>query len=164
MRFLFSIGLSVALIAGVADVSSAELNSLPAINAYIKKNADLKMPDGYQLPLGICDEANAVCRHNSAITLQDLKAAYKKNYDAQRNVAFCLTTGCDGGVQINETLGCAWRIVILASGNPSTDDGDRSNLKSCLNKMDGTKLATTKAQAASLFGTIYKREISPDWQ
>lgn len=164
MRIVPLIVLSSAFMLSILPAKSSELDNLPAINAYIKKNADITMPDGYQLPLGICADTDELCRHSSATTLKDLKAAYKKSYDAQRNVAFCLTTGCDGGVQVNETLGCAWRIVILASGHPNVIDGDRSNLKSCLGKMDGSKLATTKAQSASLFRTIYKREISPDWQ
>lgn len=163
MRVLIAVIFTAISTFGTFNAAHAFKNSAE-VEAYIKKNRDAKMPDGYQLPLGFCADDDELCNLQSASTLKDLKAAYKKNYGAQRNVAFCLSTGCDGGVQINETLGCAWRIVILASGSLEIQSGDHSHLKICLNKMDGAQLATAKAQAASLYRTIYKREISPDWQ
>lgn len=44
-------------------------------------------------------------------------------------MAFCLSTGCDGAIQINKVLGCAWRFVIANSGHLSADSSDAANLK-----------------------------------
>ncbi|KQZ87207.1 hypothetical protein ASD64_07130 [Mesorhizobium sp. Root157] len=64
----------------------------------------------------------------------------------------------------NPTMGCAWRMVILASGHAELGDGDISSFKSECGRIEPAQLATAKAQAAALFQVIYKREISRDFQ
>lgn len=49
-------------------------------------------------------------------------------YESQRTVALCLSTGCDDGIVEDRVLGCAWRYVVVASGNPKLNHGDRIDL------------------------------------
>lgn len=51
------------------------------------------------------------------------------DYDAQRNVAFCLINGCDGAVIPDRSSACAWRAVILATNSASATDVDANNIE-----------------------------------
>lgn len=70
------------------------------------------------------------CQEINKSWQRDYDGAIKGNYQGQRNVAFCLSTGC-GWTEMrkNPVLGCAWRIVIAKSGHLSADSTDASNLK-----------------------------------
>ncbi|MBX8802504.1 hypothetical protein HBA92_17320 [Ochrobactrum sp. MR28] len=163
MRVLIAVIFFVISALGIFSAAHA-FENLEEVQAYIKKNRDVKMSDGYQLSLGFCAADDVSCNLGAGQTLKDMRAAYKKDITGQRNMGSCLRSGCDGGVQKNLPLACAWRIIVLASGNPDISDTDAKYLKICLGELDALGIATTKAQAASLFRTIYKREISPDWQ
>jgi hypothetical protein len=71
-------------------------------------------------------------------------------YDAQRNVSFCLSTGCDQAIREDHALGCAWRIVIAGSSHPETGEGDEADRRRfCGSDMlddAGRKAAETQAQ------------------
>jgi hypothetical protein len=41
---------------------------------------------------------------------------------AQRFVAYCLITGCDGAIKTNAVLGCAWGQVAMATAPREADD------------------------------------------
>ncbi|HEY0122645.1 MAG TPA: hypothetical protein VGC14_12980 [Rhizobium sp.] len=69
------------------------------------------------------------CRHTRETWRTDYGDAIEGKYQGQRNVAFCLSTGCDKAIQPDEILGCAWRIVIAKSGHAELDDADAMNLK-----------------------------------
>lgn len=113
--------------------------------------------------MGACDSDE--CAYDKASSLIAMKGAYKKDYGDQRNLAYCLSTSCKGAIIPNETMGCAWRMVILASGSADLDDSDQMNFQQyCMRTLDGAKLATAKAQAANLFQIVYRREISRDFQ
>lgn len=119
------------------------------------------MPDGYVLPLGFCGDG-IQCLLLQANVLKYHKAAYNKDNDAQRNVSYCIYSGCRNAIGKNPVLGCAWRIVILASG--SSRESDTVFLKLCIDQIGAPGMAAARAQAATLFRTIYKREIPAEWQ
>lgn len=92
---------------------------------------------------------------------EDNKRAWKGDYQGQRNVSFCLSTGCDGLVAPNKSLGCAWRIVIIASGSPKVDASDAANFDAFCKRLPSTEASVARAQAGALFRAIYKREPPP---
>ncbi|MFN3440852.1 MAG: hypothetical protein ACK4Z3_00470 [Rhizobium rosettiformans] len=60
---------------------------------------------------------------------RDYEGAISGAYQGQRNVAFCLSTGCDTpGFRKNPVLGCAWRVVIVSSGHLVSDETDGRNM------------------------------------
>lgn len=89
------------------------------------------------------------CKYTKESWPDDYKAATSGDYQGQRNVAFCLSTGCDGAVRINKILGCAWRFVILESGHLSVDSTDTTNLNYYCGpeNVDKAGLAAAEAQA-----------------
>ncbi len=129
---------------------------------YVEKHQFDKMSDGFLPPLTLC--ASEDCTLAAAQTLAETKRAYEGNYQGQRNLAYCLWSGCGGAVSENKQLSCAWRMVILASGSPKMHDGDIGNFKLCLDKLSTIEKAAMKSQAASLYRTVYGREIPREWQ
>lgn len=90
--------------------------------------------------------------------------AYSGDYQGQRNVSYCLSTGCDGAVQVNAVLGCAWRIVILASGSDRVDETDRGNFDVyCSHKLDAIDLRTAISQARKIYKKVYKEPLPPEF-
>lgn len=86
--------------------------------------------------------------------------AYEKDYQGQRNVSYCLATGCDGAVQQNRPLGCAWRVVIIASGSSRVDSTDTGFFDAyCRNRLSSSEMAQMRSQADALFRQIYKRPL-----
>ena len=85
--------------------------------------------------------------------------AYQKDYQGQRNVSFCLADGCDGAVQVNKPLGCAWRLVILASGSPKVDSTDTGFFDSRCRKFSEAETLQMKSQADALYRQIYKKPL-----
>lgn len=92
------------------------------------------------------------CKYTKASWPDDYKAATSGDYQGQRNVAFCLSTGCDGAIRINKILGCAWRFVILESGHLKVDSTDTSNLQFYCGpaNLDQAGLTAAEAQAKRL--------------
>lgn len=83
------------------------------------------------------------------------KQALAGDYQAQRNLAYYLTTGAEGHTQ-NPVLGCAWRIVILKSGRAdASDEGNKTF--DCDRKLGAQQLREAEAQAAALLKKIKKR-------
>lgn len=91
----------------------------------------------------------------------DNRKAWQGDYQAQRNVAFCLSDGCGGMVVQNRSLGCAWRMIIIGSGSPKVDSTDTGNLKVYCGGLDAAERSAAQAQAAAIFRAVYKREIGP---
>lgn len=79
------------------------------------------------------------------------KAALSGDYQAQRNLAYTLSTG----IPHNAILGCAWRIVIVKSGSPQVDQSDTGNKTFfCEKKLNSDELAAAEAQAKKLRAKI----------
>jgi hypothetical protein len=85
------------------------------------------------------------------------KQALAGDYQAQRNLAYYLSTGAEG-YPTNPVMGCAWRIVILKSGSSKVDDSDRSNKTfDCDQKLNPRQLREAEAQVDILLKKIRKR-------
>lgn len=74
-------------------------------------------------------------------------AAFSGDYQAQRNLAYTLSTG----IPHNQVLACAWRIVIVESGALEVDQSDVGNkAHDCDRKLDEVGLTAAKAQAETI--------------
>lgn len=100
------------------------------------------------------------CNSNQKQLKSEFPRAMKGDYSAQRNVSYCLSSGCGGAVDIDKTLGCAWRIVILAGGSANITSADQSNFHHfCSAGLTDEDRAIATAQARRLFQTIYHRDL-----
>ena len=66
------------------------------------------------------------CRSQENELKNTYKAAMKGEYQAQRNLSYCFSTGCMG-MRKNPLIGCVWRFVIIQSGDISSDETDAMN-------------------------------------
>ena len=80
--------------------------------------------------------------------------ALKGDYTAQRNVAYGYSALPYPGQDKNPTLACAWRIIILKSGNARVDATDTSNHAVYCGKLPPAEREQAEAQAASLLKQI----------
>ena len=99
------------------------------------------------------------CEASRAQFAQEMPQALRGDYQSQRNVAFCFSTGCDGAVRVNAALGCAWRVVIQASGSSKVDATDAMAFRNACGALDDLELATASEQAQALFKKIYRRPL-----
>jgi hypothetical protein len=105
---------------------------------------------------GFCS-SNGICETNRAkFELQDWPKAWRGDYQGQRNVAYCLASGCEGAVKVNQFGACAWRMIILASKHDDADDSDVSNLKLDCEKLDDVGMAAAHARSQDIFSRISK--------
>lgn len=58
---------------------------------------------------------------------RDWPQAHRGDIEAVRNVAFCLSTSCDGAIFPKHVQGCAWRMMVINSGAVVVDDTDTAN-------------------------------------
>lgn len=133
-------------------------------SAYVEANAKWKAKDGYALSLAICQHQSSQCISNQAEIIASAKFAYKGDYQAQRNIAFCLFTGCQGAVTVDKSLACAWRTVILAAATSEVDATDTSNLQACRNDLTSTENAAAISRAGKLFKSVYGKTIGRRWR
>lgn len=133
-------------------------------SAYVQENAKWKARDGYRPSFAICQSQAADCVVNQAEIIASAKFAYKGDYQAQRNIAFCLFTGCQGAVIVDKALSCAWRTVILAAASSEVDATDTSNLQACKNDLTPTENAAAISRAGNLFKTVYGKTIGRQWR
>ncbi|GLR51264.1 hypothetical protein KYK30_20525 [Shinella yambaruensis] len=99
---------------------------------------------------------------------EGLKQEWKRDYDAatagdyqgQRNVAYCLSTGCKSPfgntVRTNPILGCAWRVVIVNSGHLDADADDANEMSIYCGPqfLDDIGRTMADAQARTLFKNL----------
>jgi len=87
--------------------------------------------DDYINTLVSCETAKdpGHCKFARATWQKEYANAISGAYQGQRNVSFCLSTGCNDAVRQNKILGCAWRIVIIETGHLQADSSDTANLK-----------------------------------
>ncbi|MDD2660452.1 MAG: hypothetical protein PHY54_12365 [Methylococcales bacterium] len=90
-------------------------------------------------------------------SFQSIQAlAMKKDYQAQRNLAYGYTSWPYQGQDKNPILGCAWYQLILNSGSPKVNQGDIGNVTVYCEKLDAKSQSAALAQARVLYKTIYK--------
>jgi|GEM_PF-2671543 len=133
-------------------------------SAYVSKNLKWQAKDGYKPSLSICGSNDTQCRGNQADMIASTKFAYEGDYQAQRNVAYCLISGCQGAVIVDKALGCAWRTVILAAATSEVDATDTSNLKACQNELSPIENAAAVSRAGKLFKSVYGKTIGRQWR
>lgn len=87
------------------------------------------------------------------------RKAHDGDYQAQRNIAYCLSTGCDGATVVDVEAGCAWRIIIMAAADPAMDATDARNYDEECGRLGsaGKRHAMTLAKAK--FRAIYGRKM-----
>lgn len=106
-------------------------------------------------------DANYDCLSNQKQLKVEFPRAMKGDYSAQRNVSYCLSSGCGGAVSVDLKLGCGWRIVILAGGSANITSADQSNFHHfCSAGLTDEDRAIATAQARRLFQTIYRRDLT----
>lgn len=77
---------------------------------------------------------------------------------AQRTLADCLATGCDG-TPPSRALACAWRTVVVAGGAPGITADDVEKRRLICQDLSPGEQATALNQAKSIFQQIYGREL-----
>jgi hypothetical protein len=73
------------------------------------------------------DAAN--CESTRKTWTTDFDDAIAGRNAAQRTVALCLSTGCDGAIRIDRMLGCAWLRVAIGSAPGGISGSDTINLQ-----------------------------------
>ncbi|ABE64051.1 conserved hypothetical protein [Nitrobacter hamburgensis X14] len=104
-----------------------------------------------------CDDGADDCRASLAQFKKWFPRAMRGDYQGQRNVAFCLSTGCDGAVTMRPLAGCAWRLLIVATGSKDVDQSDTLNMKRDCGKLDDIDRQAAAAQSARLIAKIGSR-------
>lgn len=133
-----------------AEVKTASASEIELAQKEARKAFKIRpLPNGVELPpiTGSC--SSTMCASSQVQFAEaDWPAAWQGDYQAQRNVAFCLISGCDGAVQIDKSSGCAWRSVILALNSQSATDLDAANIETECGDLTPTQrqLAISKAQ------------------
>lgn len=118
--------------------------------------------------LGYCSEEDNVRQAPHDETCEELQKRFKQqfpkamrgHYQSQRNVAFWIggkQSDNKAAFRTNNITACAWRIVIIASGDPEVWSGDTDNLKYDCGKLDEVERAAAQAQASALIQKIAKR-------
>lgn len=117
--------------------------------------------------LGYCPDEDNVRKAQYEETCDELQKLFRKqfpkamrgDYASQRNVAFWLGMGNKGPAIIqNKITACAWRFVIIASGDPEVGPGDTMNLKhDCGKQLDDVERAAAQGQANALIVEIWRR-------
>lgn len=129
--------------------------------------ASAPLPARAEAPFADVDSLAQICVITSdaalcEATVESFRADYEKarrgDYPAQRNVAYCLETGCDGAVAVWPVLACAWRMVIQASDAKQEPTEGRSYKAACGTLPNG-KRREALVEAEAMFDAIYGREM-----
>jgi len=112
--------------------------------------------------LGSCSPEDKLCSGSLADFKKWYPLAWRRDYQGQRNVAFCFRNGCDGAVVKNATLACAWRMVILASSSMKIVDSDFGGFRVSCGVLDTAQRSVARGQANDLMRAIYRKPIPAD--
>lgn len=102
----------------------------------------------------------AFCESSKQQFKENWPKAMAGDYQGQRNVAFCLKTGCDGGVAVRVVEACAWRMIILGS-EARVDQSDMSNYFNDCGSLSETDIRDAYFIAERTFRQIYGKRIGP---
>lgn len=95
----------------------------------------------------------------ASFSRRDWPKAWQGDYAAQRNVAYCRATGCNGAVETNGAEACAWRSIIIVAHVGSTIDSDTANLKSDCDQLDDAGMAVAITTAENIYSRIYDKPM-----
>ncbi|MDB5596244.1 MAG: hypothetical protein JWM36_3205 [Hyphomicrobiales bacterium] len=136
LRILFGVGIALALSASAVRAQSPSAHLAMCVG-----------PD------------EQMCDFSQKQFKAEYPKAYRRDYQAQRNIAFCLSQGCDRAVITNPILGCAWRMVIVGSGFSMVDTTDTGNLRVECGRLDAVERVAASAQAQVLMKKIYNHAL-----
>lgn len=104
--------------------------------------------------LGLCVGAklgDGACRATRySFVTDNWPGAWKGDIERARNVAFCLSSGCDGAVMPSSVQGCAWNLLIAGSGSGLVEDVDADNLGLACGKLDRRSRQVAAIRAGEL--------------
>ena len=136
----------------------ALLLAVPLLALLITLAAGPADADGFEADAYVLDrcsgERAADCRDAVMMFRAAVPKALQGDYQAQRNVAYCLFTGCHGAVRKHPATACAWRIVLLGSAHFRADSGDVSNWRNECGRLDRLTWQTAAGQASRLVGLM----------
>lgn len=95
-------------------------------------------------------EDKEYCEQQKIQFVKDFALAHKGRTESQRNVGFCLSHGCNGAVLNKPILACAWRTVVLLSGDETVDASDTFNFNSDCGKLSATEKIAAEAQVRNI--------------
>lgn len=90
---------------------------------------------------------------------RDWPKAWQGDYAAQRNVAYCRSTGCNGAVETAAAEACAWRSIIVVAHVGVANDTDTGNLKIDCGKLDDAGIAVAITSAENIHRRIYGKPL-----
>lgn len=85
---------------------------------------------------------------------KDWPLAWRGDYAAQRNVAFCLQDSCQGAVMQNKLDACAWRAIITATQIDEIHEGDTTNLELACGGLSETEKMAAVAKSEAIEARI----------
>lgn len=97
-------------------------------------------------------------RPGNAMTSDIQQRALGGDLTAQRDIADCLAKGCQG-IPPDQALACAWRIVIVAGGNPGITADDVERRRVICAGLSPPQQAKALEQAKSLYKKIHDRDL-----
>lgn len=134
--------------------------------AHLEKANSDKLPPYDKIPdtpvTGFCPSGGddgGQCEANRLTMLKEWPTAWTGDYQSQRNVAYLLSQP-SMGVPQNPIQGCAWRMVIIASGHADATSIDTTNYNLDCRKLSEIELETAKASAANIYKKV-KGETLP---
>lgn len=149
---------------GVAEIAAQEIAS-EADLAAARQEAEGYV-DEVTLPAGVpAPPVSAICTTELCETVRvqmsksDWPNAWRGDYEAQRNVAFCYSDGCQGAFRTSKIDSCAWSSIVVALNVNEAQDGDIANLDLACSELSeaGRLTAARKAEEIELqIGKIAK--------
>ncbi|WP_237153336.1 hypothetical protein [Oryzibacter oryziterrae] len=112
-------------------------------------------------PLRECGPtSDSSCAYERQVLADQWPKALGGDYQSQRNIAFCLSDGCYDAMQVDKVAACAWRMVIVASGDPSVERGDLDNyVSACRMGLSTDEQQAARTTAERMFILIYARRL-----
>lgn len=166
MRFVFGALAAFALLSGCGSSEDPKEGAKPTLDAKAIAEAEAVWPQE-KLPAGappapvtglcMADTCEAM---RAQFARRDWPKAWQGDYQGQRNVAFCRSTGCEGSVATNKVEACAWRSVILVAHVGETDDTDTRNLKSDCGGLDDAEATIATGTAKQIYEKIYGKKMA----
>jgi hypothetical protein len=125
-------------------VSLAEFADWPAADDLVAKTSCIQ------------SAAPSRCMRTRAGWSQTYANAIGGDYQSERAVALCLSTGCDDAIIENRILGCAWRHVIAGSRHAQSAEDDTTAIGHFCGSdyVDDTDRQTARDQSAVWLGLL----------
>lgn len=102
----------------------------------------------------------AVCESDlKQMVERDWPGAWRGDYQGARNVGFCLRNGCAGSTVKDLISSCAWRLVMIGSGDPQVNDLDARNVEIDCGKLTSAEKAAAYGKAKVIFRRVHGREL-----